>query len=163
MEARKPGSGKYFNIPWNSNPPEGIWGEALPRTLMWGFCPGTDTVIAAGGWAHVKTHYGWAYHLLSSFLLHSDQGTFHKIILFLFKKWWFTCSCSQYGLIIQPQLAQLFPFFNLFYLRRSKKTMVLVWTLLLLTQMKCKSIGSECFNFWEDPNPPLLSALWYLD
>lgn len=91
---------------------------------------GSGVVIGRGGRAQVKVLYRKTYLLLSSLVLHSDLGTFHRVTCPMLSLKEIVIHLSfftalQRCLDIAQELTQSFHFLNMVYLRNPKDTILL--------------------------------------
>lgn len=108
-------------------------------------------MIGRGGRAQVKVLYGKTCLLLSSFVLPSDLGTFHKVTCPMLSLKEMAIHMSfftalQRCLGIAAELTQSFHFLNMLCLRNSKDTILLFFIPYLGTKLIHKSIGRGCFT-----------------
>lgn len=108
-------------------------------------------MIGRGGRAQVKVLYGKTCLLLSSFVLPSDLGTFHKVTYPMLSLKEMAIHMSfftalQRCLGIAAELTQSFHFLNMLCLRNSKDTILLFFIPYLGTKLIHKSIGRGCFT-----------------
>lgn len=108
-------------------------------------------MIGRGGRAQVKVLYGKTCLLLSSFVLPSDLGTFHKVTCPMLSLKEMAIHMSFFTALqrcqgIAAELTQSFHFLNMLCLRNPKDTILLFFIPYLGTKLIHKSIGRVYFT-----------------
>lgn len=108
-------------------------------------------MIGRGGRAQVKVLYGKTCLLLSSFVLHSALGAFHKVTCPMLSLKEMAIHMSFFTALhrclgIAAEFTQSFHFLNMLCLRNPKDTILLFFIPYLGTKLIHKSIGRGCFT-----------------